>query len=142
MSPSFWAGLDIGSDLFAALKDSTLIELVEHKLRGPLRPRLWLDWGLQRNGGAHNSVIEAMVTRRGREMAELLVSEFGYERDKDLFELEDKVGGHDEVCLMLAVGCRCGGPAADGCAGCLDLEIRPCNENVLLKRRCGKVDIH
>lgn len=98
MSPSFWAGLDmdrvlapkrhlVDSELFAATR-ATLADV-------NLRPRLWIDWGLERRGGTHNSVIEMLATYRGEEMTRLLRDELGY-TDRELRVLADPTGGHDE----------------------------------------------
>jgi hypothetical protein len=61
------------------------------------RPRLWLDWGLRRDGGPHNGIVEALATLRGREMADLLERRFGYVRGRDLWVEEDADAGHDEL---------------------------------------------
>ena len=43
------------------------------------RLKIYLDWGLVREGGFHNAFIEERATARGREMRELLVQDFGYQ---------------------------------------------------------------
>ena len=65
----------------------------------------------KRSGGIHNYLIEELATIRGREMVQLLQSEFGYsktlcysrchltldlERGVDLFFHEEKSHGHDD----------------------------------------------
>ncbi|HMV67084.1 MAG TPA: hypothetical protein PKA64_09550 [Myxococcota bacterium] len=71
------------------------------------RPAFWLDWGMKRDGGPHNAHVEAAAARRGAEMIDLLVHDFGYreqvfdagsvpEPEADLFTHVDRVGGHDE----------------------------------------------
>ncbi|HEU4537981.1 MAG TPA: alpha/beta hydrolase-fold protein, partial [Polyangiaceae bacterium] len=97
LSSSFWAGLDPGF-LFGgeALRDSRLLARARPTLAGPAgRPRRWRDWGLVRSGGEHNSLVEAMATTRGREMAALLRDEYGY-GPGELATREDPQGGHDE----------------------------------------------
>ena len=97
LSSSFWAGLDPGF-LFGgeALRDSRLIARAGPTLADAAgRPRLWLDWGLVRSGGEHNSLVEAMATTRGREMAALLRDGYGY-GPGELATREDAQGGHDE----------------------------------------------
>ena len=59
------------------------------------RPRLWLCWGLRRDGGEHNAIVEALATLRGREMAALLV-ELGYREGVDLWAVEERDAGHEE----------------------------------------------
>lgn len=101
MSPSFWAGLDPvhGGDYPGGpLAASPLIRPAADTLvNTALRPALWIDWGLVRTGGYHNERIEAAAAARGREMAALLQSSFGYRLGRDLFAFEDPRGEHDEV---------------------------------------------
>lgn len=97
LSPSFWVGLDTGLSTFTSLSNSRLIQLTAHTLRDKsTRPRIWLDWGLLRDRGFHNSFIERNATKRGREMAGLLRSTFGYQQDRELFTFEDPQGAHTE----------------------------------------------
>ena len=97
LSPSFWVGLDGGLGTFSALANAKLLKLTADTLADPAkRPRLWLDWGLLRNGGFHNWFIEGNTTKRGREMAKLLRDRFGY-TDKELFVFEDPQGEHSEA---------------------------------------------
>lgn len=100
LSPSFWAGLDDrldGTSSDTPLRESALLAHALPTLRDHARrPRLWIDWGLVREGGLHNSVIEQLATERGREMATLLVREHGYVLASDLRAYEDPDGGHDE----------------------------------------------
>ena len=98
LSPSFWAGLDSRSD--GAVGDGTvgesaLVTPVRALLASDARPRLWIDWGLVREGGVHNAIIERLATDRGREMVTLL-EELGYGGTK-LTWLEDPEGAHDEA---------------------------------------------
>jgi hypothetical protein len=44
----------------------------------------------------HNFLIERWATWRARDMADVLVNEFGYEDGKDLFWDEDEEGSHTE----------------------------------------------
>ncbi len=97
MSPSFWVGLDTGWTMFFPLATSNLLDRTAPTLQNKtIRPRIWIDWGLVRTGGFHNSWIEDRATKRGREMAKLLCSKFGYERDRELFTCEDPQGVHAE----------------------------------------------
>jgi len=98
LSPSLWAGLDSRSDGAVGdgtLAESALVTPVRALLASDARPRLWIDWGLVREGGAHNAIIERLATDRGREMVTLL-EELGYDATK-LTWLEDPEGAHDEA---------------------------------------------
>lgn len=97
LSSSFWAGLDFfGVSRGGPLASSALVSPVASLLRDSARrPRLWIDWGMRRDGGFHNSVIENMATDRGREMVQILTGA-GYTLGSDLFRHEDAIGGHDE----------------------------------------------
>lgn len=100
LSPSFWVGLDavpIGFPFAQMLKSSALLNITRDTLQNPkTRLKIYLDWGLIRNSGFHNAFIEARTTERGREMQELLVQEFGYQMNQDLFVVEDPIGDHTE----------------------------------------------
>ena len=104
LSPSFWVGLDQAYDFpyvkpspGSSIKGSQLIVAVHNTLADPRRrPKLYLDWGLVRTGGPHNEYIEERAAARGREMVELLQSEYGYVIGKDLFVYEDPLGEHTE----------------------------------------------
>ncbi|HAC64628.1 MAG TPA: esterase [Cyanothece sp. UBA12306] len=109
LSPSFWVGLDsidsiidssftqLSLGLFGSLKDSTLLREGSNALQDPHHKlKIYLDWGLVREGGFHNSFIEERATVRGQEMRCLLVRDFGYQENKDLFVVEDPMGQHDE----------------------------------------------
>ncbi len=106
LSPSFWVGVDQlelawlggdgGQDL-DALRSSELVRGAAPTLQdSDRRPRVWIDWGLRRDGGFHNSAIEKLATRRGRSMATILERDYGYASDQELFTHEDPRGGHDE----------------------------------------------
>jgi pimeloyl-ACP methyl ester carboxylesterase len=99
LSPSFFSGLDdlsTGALGDVALRDSPLVAPVIPVLADPaLRPRLWLCWGLRRDGGEHNAIVEALATTRGEEMADLLV-DLGYREGVDLWAVEERDAGHDE----------------------------------------------
>lgn len=98
LSPSFWIGLDGWLGAFRSLTNSELLKLTADTLADPAkRPRFWLDWGLLRNGGFHNQVIEGKTTKRGREMAKLLCDRFGYLENEELFVFEDSQGEHSEA---------------------------------------------
>lgn len=104
VSPSFWVGLDdaqrfpnVSLTKENSLKNSRLLKKVRATLKDcGHRPRIYVDWGLVRDGQPHNDGLEACVTYRGREMVELLESEFGYRRGRDLFVKEDPQGEHSE----------------------------------------------
>jgi enterochelin esterase-like enzyme len=102
MSSSFWAGLDevtTGGPL-----SSSALMLAAGPGLSKAKPRLYLDWGLVRTGGVHNSVIEDRATSRGSEMAALLTSSYGYTKDKTLFTVEDPQGEHDELSWKRRLG--------------------------------------
>lgn len=118
LSPSFFSGLD---SLRWGPRPVPLAEApLVREVRGLLadrrrRPSLWMCWGLRRDGGEHDAIVERLATLRGREMAELLVRDFGYRRqdfgpddtprrDADLFVHEDRVGGHDEAAWRFRFG--------------------------------------
>ncbi len=106
LSPSFWVGLDSNIDvsLFeffgpsrGSLKDSELIATAYQTLQNTnQRLKIYLDWGLVREDGFHNAFIEERATARGREMRELLVQDFGYRENENLFVVEDPLGQHTE----------------------------------------------
>lgn len=106
LSPSFWVGLDstIDVSLFdffgsfhGSLKDSELISTAYHTLKNTNQHfKIYLDWGLVREGGFHNAFIEERATARGREMREILVRDFGYRENANLFVVEDIIGQHTE----------------------------------------------
>lgn len=99
LSPSFWAGLDYNYlDVNnKQLANSGLIEPIAPLLaNSTLRPKFWIDWGLRRDGGTLNEVIERLASKRSKEMAELLQKRFGYHLGQDLYLYEDPTGGHDE----------------------------------------------
>lgn len=91
MSSSFWAG-EIKEIRSSKLLRATRGALHDRKRR----PRIYIDWGLCREGGFHNDHIEKWATWRGRDMAHVLGSEFGYRDGHDLVVVEDPVGGHSE----------------------------------------------
>ncbi|MDX2014289.1 MAG: alpha/beta hydrolase-fold protein [Myxococcaceae bacterium] len=95
LSSSFWVGLDpLGG---GSLERSALVAPVLPLLRDPSRRpnRIWIDWGLVRDGGFHNVWIEARATERGRELAAAL-ERTGYVRGQTLFVQEDPRGAHQE----------------------------------------------
>lgn len=106
LSPSFWVGLDSICDpslfqLFgpssASLESSSLMDLASKNLGDfSRRLKIYLDWGLVREGGHHNESIEERATARGREMRDLLIRNFGYRENEDLFVVEDPFGQHTE----------------------------------------------
>lgn len=106
LSPSFWVGLDsmidprflnLSADLLGSLEYSALMFAGLKTLEDPqLQPKIYLDWGLIREGGYHNSFNEARATVRGREMRDLLINKFGYRYNENLFVVEDPIGQHSE----------------------------------------------
>jgi hypothetical protein len=109
MSPSFFSGIEpppYGPGE-APLRTAPIVSEVWPVLSSSSRPRLWIDWGLVRDGGDHNAVVEHLATKRGREMAQLLADDAGYlwhdvkpaERPHPgatLWTLSDERGSHDE----------------------------------------------
>jgi enterochelin esterase-like enzyme len=104
LSPSFWVGLD-DAEQFPLIKpaprmhlqDSQLIQALKAKLVDSRHhPNLYLAWGLVRSGGLHNECIEERAAARGREMATLLESDYGYQLGSDLVIYEDPNGAHNE----------------------------------------------
>ena len=111
LSPSFFSGLD---DLDrgrrpVALADSELVQRAAPVLAdSKRRPRLWIDWGMRRDGGQHNEVVEALAAARGDEMVRLLDVRFGARdarigagetppRDAEVVQCVDAIGGHTEA---------------------------------------------
>lgn len=98
-SPSFWVGVDTTRwrlPFFSGLGQSQLVKLASKTLESSQHPKIYLDWGLVRTGGEHNSWIEERATVRGREMRDLLVKRFGYQSGQDLLAVEDAAGEHSE----------------------------------------------
>lgn len=89
LSPSFWVGLGRhGGDIQTSLSQSSLLELARPVLSSrESRPRLWIDWGERGDGGKFGAQM----------MVDLLESDFGYVRGRDLDVMADPMGGHDEV---------------------------------------------
>ena len=96
MSSSFWVGM-APSGPEERLEDSRLLRMLRRGLSRPVKPRLWVDWGLRRDGGFHNAVIEANAAARSREFVELLRRRHGFDRS-NLRDFEDRQGGHSESC--------------------------------------------
>jgi S-formylglutathione hydrolase FrmB len=108
LSPSFWVGLDMPQEdsinafaddfsFMGSLNSSALLFEASQTLKdGDRRLKIYLDWGLVREGGFHNSFIEERATARGREMRDILIKDFGYQENKSLFVVEDPSGEHNE----------------------------------------------
>lgn len=100
LSSSFWVGLDsmpFELPFVRSLRSSKLLDGARSTLQDPAKqPKIYLDWGLIRTGGDHNSFIEDRATARGREMRDLLLKEFGYRLNETLFAIEDPHGDHTE----------------------------------------------
>lgn len=115
-SPSFFSGLDslVRGPRPTLLASSALVAGAAAVLGDPsVRPRLWLCWGMRRDGGEHNAVVEALAARRGAEMAHLLEHTYGYRRgegrtatptDAELFVASDPNHGHDEDAWRVRFG--------------------------------------
>ncbi|MFT3775684.1 MAG: alpha/beta hydrolase-fold protein [Minicystis sp.] len=101
LSSSFWAGLDgIQGGTFGGgpLSAAALIQTLKGTLEdAAIRPQLWMDWGLVRDGQFHNDVIEGAATTRGKEMVQLLEGTYGYQENQGIFWEEDPMGEHDEI---------------------------------------------
>jgi pimeloyl-ACP methyl ester carboxylesterase len=102
LSPSFWVGLDSNLNpwelpFVRSLDSSALLDAARATLKDTAkRPKIYMDWGLVRNGEFHNEFIEARATGRGREMRDLLLHDFGYILNQNLFAVEDPSGDHTE----------------------------------------------
>jgi DNA-directed RNA polymerase len=73
------------------------ISTLQSTLKDPyIRPKLWIDWGLNRSGGLHNSIIERLTTKRSQELVELLIDKYYYQENEEIFIFQDENGGHDE----------------------------------------------
>eukprot|EP01103_Thecamoeba_quadrilineata_P019343 TRINITY_DN7789_c0_g1_i1.p1 TRINITY_DN7789_c0_g1~~TRINITY_DN7789_c0_g1_i1.p1 ORF type:complete len:444 (-),score=66.81 TRINITY_DN7789_c0_g1_i1:31-1326(-) len=99
-SPCLWAGID---DLYsfhpvvAPLRSSNFISTFRRTLKDPKKVKIWIDWGLNREGGKHNALLEEAVTVRSKELVNLLTTQYGYKVNRTIFTHEDKIGGHDEL---------------------------------------------
>ncbi|NJN73243.1 MAG: esterase family protein [Limnothrix sp. RL_2_0] len=100
LSPSFWFGLekqlslpqDLESTFAIALQHSTLIFAATPILsNGELRPQIYLDWGV--NADADHPE-ESRTRLRALEMRKILIQEFGYQENVDLYTVEDLLGHH------------------------------------------------
>jgi hypothetical protein len=88
---------NFSGSFFGSLENSALLFAASETLKNPYkRLKIYLDWGLVREGGFHNSFIEERATVRGREMRDILVKDFGYRENEDLFVVEDPLGEHTE----------------------------------------------
>jgi enterochelin esterase-like enzyme len=91
MSSWFWAGT------MKPLRQSKLYRWTAGNLRKvETRPRIYIDWGLQRGGGYHNTYIEAWATSRGEDMRDILLRDHGYVEGVDLMAVADPDGQHNE----------------------------------------------
>ncbi len=106
LSPSFWVGLDSSMDfslfnvsesVWGNVESSVLMYTAYKALQDPYKkPKIYLDWGLIRDGGIHNSFMEERATNRGREMRDVLLRNFSYSEGYNLFTVEDPLGSHSE----------------------------------------------
>jgi S-formylglutathione hydrolase FrmB len=104
LSPSFWVGLDsaldpsvfnlLGSGGLSLEASALMLEAESALYQKGLK--IYLDWGLVREGGFHNQFIEERTATRGREMRDLLIHKFGYREQYNLFTVEDSYGQHNE----------------------------------------------
>ena len=91
MSASFWAGT------MKPLWKSRLLRMTRDDLHNRAkRPRIYIDWGLRRDGGFHNSQIEKWATWKGQDMRDRLRNDFGYVDGLDLLAVEDPHSQHHE----------------------------------------------
>jgi hypothetical protein len=99
-SPSLWVGLDSSPwslPFLRSLRGTRLMQLSAPTLEQPqLRPQIYLDWGLVRDGQFHNNFIEDRTTKRGRQLRDLLINTYGYTLGQDLLVVEDPSGEHSE----------------------------------------------
>eukprot|EP01130_Rhizamoeba_saxonica_P009303 TRINITY_DN3775_c0_g1_i1.p1 TRINITY_DN3775_c0_g1~~TRINITY_DN3775_c0_g1_i1.p1 ORF type:complete len:297 (-),score=64.61 TRINITY_DN3775_c0_g1_i1:48-914(-) len=97
LSSSFWVGLDpaflVG---YGDMTDSDLVQQLKHTFSSEVRPRVWIDWGMKRDGGEHNEHVETSAMIASQALVSLLETEYGYTKDVDLFYMQDELGGHDE----------------------------------------------
>ncbi|ANV86608.1 alpha/beta hydrolase [Picosynechococcus sp. PCC 7117] len=102
LSPSFWLGLEanpmsinsLDGAFKISLENSALVFAATPVLSNlELRPKIYLDWGLM----ADAQHQEARARLRGQEMRSLLIEEFQYQENVNLFSLEDPLGRHDEL---------------------------------------------
>jgi hypothetical protein len=100
-SPSLFSGLRPGDALADAPLLAPVADLLADRAR---RPTLWVCWGLRRDRGDHDRVVEHLATVRGRELVGLLVGRFGYALGRDLFAVEDPEAGHDEGAWRVRFG--------------------------------------
>lgn len=100
LSPTLWLGLDKHppqhtplDHLFTPrLEHSALVATLRPTLENPaLKPTIYLDWGLQTTPGDHD---ESPVQKRCQEMTQLLLQEFGYQENVNLFTVQDFLGQH------------------------------------------------
>ena len=100
-SPSFWVGLDsnpIALPFLRPIQSSKLVEMSDATLRNPQRrPKIYMDWGLIRDGQFHNNFIEGRTTTRGQQLRDWLVDEYHYQLNQNLFVVEDVQGEHSEL---------------------------------------------
>jgi len=98
-SPAFSCGLDFDLNVNAELKlvDSELFYLTSSTLQNKaIRPKIYLYWGMYRTGNPDEDKLEATITYRGQEAAEILKQKFKYIEGEDLIINEDPNGVHEE----------------------------------------------
>ena len=100
-SPSFWVGLDsnpLALPFLRPIQWSKLVQMAEPTLKDDSKhPKIYMDWGLIRDGQFHNDFIEARTTIRGQQLRDLLIQQYRYQLGKTLFVVEDAQGEHSEV---------------------------------------------
>ena len=75
----------LSGDFFGQIESSSLISSASETLKNTHhRLKIYLDWGLVREGGFHNQFIEERATIRGRQMRDILVREFEYQENINL----------------------------------------------------------
>jgi len=95
LSSSFGAGLDFGGS-GGSLNDAPLIQDFISNLLSKERPRFWIAWGLKRDGGNHNLIVEQVATDRSKELVWLLCNAYHYWLGVDVYQFEDSLRGHEE----------------------------------------------
>ena len=107
MSASFWVGMDSKfrdpMKGFDHIREGALItEVASTLLALNVRPRIYIDWGLQRGGCLENQLTEAFVEKRSKEIADILRNEFLFTEFtvdgtpiSEFMAVEDHLGGHD-----------------------------------------------
>ena len=99
-SASFWAGMDSGLSVelpFLHMRQSSLMAGAHATLCDwHHRPRFYIDWGTNHEGHIIHSHVEALSAKRGAEVADILVEDYGYLEGFELLVVVGEGHGHDE----------------------------------------------